>query len=1097
MQTQELVSHYISATVTSKLVAGKIRGLHGHRWLVVACDTKLLMHDLSSNLSREVARTALDGKAPTSVAFLYLNNPALLGSGIANSPNQLVMTPVIAVGTAAGSIHIIALSSGQVCAKCQVTGHVKAVTSLLPLSNPRPGGGDMLISASLDGTVMVWDPSTTLPKGPEKEVPPKHTIKAHADGVLSMALFQAAVDTPDAQPLQLCTTGGDYKTSVWDVASWKEVPAGRAKPFAKHPVHSVVYSGRAGTSSLSTPSLLMASDEAPAIWGMYPNNARIEQLISLESILPNGLKKVPKVYQIACHPLQPHLVAVAANAGCAVLSFDPYRLPAIQPVPLLLATPADLDSPLDSAISELSPTFDTGFKGAAYLMVHAGQLWNIQYKTGWRQDAKGTGRELTTDLKAKKSIASLSFSGAAVLRVSANGRCCSIVWPEACRYAVYAQGSSGDWRKVDEESGSSVAWAGASSTYAVLHQPKAVQIDQRVTSKKKSKQREQEAAIQAAQKAAEADAAAGVTVRVYSVNETGGSVSLECSQMDLAGQRPTALHGGALLGVAFGKHIRLGTRSGNAMQFYSWQKFNPVGPPMVEPKWIQWDPDVTAAALAYADSLVVCRARPTFKVIASLSIQEALSGVWSRRQLFVATHTALHCIFVAAHPDAPQPFLDVIRLASLRGGIITELTAAAQPTAALPSEALQCAGPVVIVGIREGSLWLVDARGQPFMVHVNHPGLKARCLVAQGDSPAAKLLAERDIWRQHHDELAGFMSAMAADGAAHAINLTGLTLKGEMDMALRIGQYRRALNCLEALARGAEDRATLNVFPRWHDHGLESAQGGFDNRGQQPWMPGSMTLTNPGLESLKAGGPLSEDLFAGDAPVSSVSGKQQAEGSTVASTGGSGVNWDAPLAAFAPLQPSGPSAAPAMPFSELGDLSGVPNQPQLDPASLPSVSQLKAKSALGAFAAQRVAGLAQSALHLVENALAAGRREIAEAALRILLQASSALPPADLSAALVHCARLDLKEDISAFAQRLTKEGNPAVNPAVPALAAMLANNQDLAHACFEASGMVNSAAVYTHAWRGGNAMASLQGWAAALTKANNPHVHVNVVPAS
>ena len=65
----------------------------------------------------------------------------------------------------------------------------------------------MLISASLDGTVMVWDPSTTLPRGPEKEVPAKHTIKAHADGVLSMALFQAALDTPDAQPLQLCTTG--------------------------------------------------------------------------------------------------------------------------------------------------------------------------------------------------------------------------------------------------------------------------------------------------------------------------------------------------------------------------------------------------------------------------------------------------------------------------------------------------------------------------------------------------------------------------------------------------------------------------------------------------------------------------------------------------------------------------------------------------------------------------------------------------------------------------------------------------------------------------------------------------------------------------
>jgi len=65
--------------------AGKIRGLHGHRWLVVACDTKLLMHDLSSNLSREVARTALDGKAPTSVAFMYINNPGLLGQTVGSA----------------------------------------------------------------------------------------------------------------------------------------------------------------------------------------------------------------------------------------------------------------------------------------------------------------------------------------------------------------------------------------------------------------------------------------------------------------------------------------------------------------------------------------------------------------------------------------------------------------------------------------------------------------------------------------------------------------------------------------------------------------------------------------------------------------------------------------------------------------------------------------------------------------------------------------------------------------------------------------------------------------------------------------------------
>lgn len=74
------------------------------------------------------------------------------------------------------------------------------------------------------------------------------------------------------------------------------------------------------------------------------------------------------------------------------------------------------------------------------------------------------------------------------------------------------------------------------------------------------------------------------------------------------------------------------------------------------------------------------------------------------------------------------------------------------------------------------------------------------------------------------------------------------------------------------------------------------------------------------------------------------------------------------------VQPSGPSVASAMPFSELGELTGVPQQAQQAPLSLPSVPQLKAKSALGAFAAQRVAGLASQALDLVTNALAAGRR---------------------------------------------------------------------------------------------------------------------------
>lgn len=86
----------------------------------------------------------------------------------------------------------------------------------------------------------------------------------------------------------------------------------------------------------------------------------------------------------------------------------------------------------------------------------------------------------------------------------------------------------------------------------------AAMVDQRVKSKKKSKAKEEEAAIQAAISAAKAAAAAGVTVRIHSVNETAGRQTVECPQMDLAGQRPMGLHGGALLGIAVAKHLKSG-----------------------------------------------------------------------------------------------------------------------------------------------------------------------------------------------------------------------------------------------------------------------------------------------------------------------------------------------------------------------------------------------------------------------------------------------------------------------------------------------------------------------------------------------------------
>ena len=54
---------------------------------------------------------------------------------------------------------------------------------------------------------------------------------------------------------------------------------------------------------------------------------------------------------------------------------------------------------------------------------------------------------------------------------------------------------------------------------------------------------------------------------------------------------------------------------------------------------------------------------------------------------------------------------------------------------------------------------------------------------------------------------------MGPRGAEEALRLSGLSLREELRLAAGVGQLRRAQHCLEALAWGSADRATLNAFP--------------------------------------------------------------------------------------------------------------------------------------------------------------------------------------------------------------------------------------------------------------------------------------------
>ena len=136
-------------------------------------------------------------------------------------------------------------------------------------------------------------------------------------------------------------------------------------------------------------------------------------------------------------------------------------------------------------------------------------------------------------------------------------------------------------------------------------------------------------------------------------------------------------------------------------------------------------------------------------------LKDACSGAWHKQELFLATPSEVHCILIAATDDTTEPYIEVmpptsmqsaqlsvvlaqalickrccvlsssmwedysekgavqsVRIASHAGGVVSQAAAAGDASAALPAEAMRCAGPVAVAGVREGILWLIDARGQ-------------------------------------------------------------------------------------------------------------------------------------------------------------------------------------------------------------------------------------------------------------------------------------------------------------------------------------------------------------------------------------------------
>ena len=247
-----------AAAAAAALGGGASAPAAGPRWLVAACDTKVLARDLSGEdggRGWEVPRSALDARAPTCLALLARfvvppppqggsgggggggggagpSAPPVAPGGAPAPPRHtspLPLSPALAVGTASGAVFLLAPDTGAVLARLG-GGHKAAVTAALALHAPDGGAGCALITAAADGSVAFWAPSDAAAAaasllagaaagasgaeapapasallaggaGGLPELPPAGVVAAHVGGVVGAALTSVPDPPPKGAPV--------------------------------------------------------------------------------------------------------------------------------------------------------------------------------------------------------------------------------------------------------------------------------------------------------------------------------------------------------------------------------------------------------------------------------------------------------------------------------------------------------------------------------------------------------------------------------------------------------------------------------------------------------------------------------------------------------------------------------------------------------------------------------------------------------------------------------------------------------------------------------------------------------------------------------
>lgn len=852
----------------------------GRHFLVICCENKAIFLDLVTMRGRDVPKQELDNKSLLCMEFL---SKAAVGDG-----------PLVAFGASDGVIRVLSMITWKLVRR-YTGGHKGSITCLMTFM--ASSGEAFLVSGASDGLLILWSADHIHDS---RELIPKLTIKAHDGGVVAVELSRVMGGAP-----QLISIGADKTLAIWDTISFKELR--RIKPVPKLACHSVTSWCHPRAPNLDILTCVKDSH----IWAIeHPTySALTRPLCELSSLVPPQLlasNKKLRVYCMVAHTLQPHLVATGTNIGVILSEFDARSLPAVAPLP----------TPLESREHS-----------AVYIVERELKLLQFQLSNtanpslGSTGSIPETGRpraDSTESLVVKQIRKHIStpapHDSYSILSVSSSGKYVAIVWPDIPSFSVF---KVSDWSVVDSGTCRLFAWDTCRDRYALLETALAPRIP--VIKGGSSKKAKEAAAAAAA--AAAASAASAATVQVRIILDDGTSHVLSRS-IDGRSEPVIALHGGALLGVAYRTPRRINSMAATAIssiqsmplsgiggsgalssftqvddsfssgkpspaeaapqnfQLYSWETFQPVGNLLSQPEWTAWDQTVEYCAFGYHQYIVISALRPQYRYLGDVAIPCATGAVWHRRQLFVATPTTIECVFVdagvapidletkrrkeemkareaqsravAEHGelalitvDNPQvatserislrpPMLQVVRLASFQhapsippfislpkqskidgedpatyreaeerkvsevavagGGVSVAVTR-------FPQEQKRPIGPLVVVGVRDGVLWLIDRYMCAHALALSHPGIRCRCLAAYGDAVSAVKWASR-LGREHHDDLAQFMLGMGY--ATEALHLPGISKRLEFDLAMQSNDLKRALQCLLTMSNSRD-----------------------------------------------------------------------------------------------------------------------------------------------------------------------------------------------------------------------------------------------------------------------------------------------------